>query len=609
MTPLVAGREEEATAGKPLALADVRRERAREIQRSKSDIAATTWFGERFQSADAFIRSEWFESIIGIIIFLNCCTMYIEINGLVVKQDASLEDFTAVMEHIFTISFVGEFFLRGLFLGWNVYIPGMSPFGIGDAIANLFDAMLVWVTGVGLVWLLPLMGVDGGQLRTMTVLRAFRLLRLVKIVRTSPAFAEIYMLVRGLMDSLGTLTWTVLIIFFITYVFAVFGVVTISVDIKQEYERVAELDPDQRDAQELADLLMIHQFTSSVTQWMYTLIQVNTLDSWNAFVRPLMKHCKYSWVFIYAYICIAVIVFMNLVTAVIVDGAMQNHKDDESKMLALKEEDDKKQWKLFRQLFKAMDQDKDGSLTVDEFRGAFAIPEVVNKLKLLNFKEEDCQVLFELLDDGDGVLDCEEFLEGLQSMKGLAQAKQVFRTRKIVEKIWMLLSYFGEQVGEDFEALFQGMGCSGARKPREYTVLHRAKQTQQEQPAGNSQSSPAGQGQPPMQAPPPPLRSLGTELAALRSRIEKMGTEAGQQMENIARRLDTVEARNAGTVRLVQQFAVWQQGGAQHLSGSRLNSYPTSGVFAPLPSQPAGPIAPLPSGPPGGTEHFQVSRF
>eukprot|EP00930_Biecheleria_cincta_P024783 TRINITY_DN176_c1_g1_i6.p1 TRINITY_DN176_c1_g1~~TRINITY_DN176_c1_g1_i6.p1 ORF type:complete len:613 (-),score=114.30 TRINITY_DN176_c1_g1_i6:30-1868(-) len=612
MTSLVMEQLQAAGPGKVLK-SDIRRERASDIRKSARDVVPVTWFGERFTTLGAFIRSEWFESIIGIIIVLNCCTMYIEINGLVVEQEASLEDFTSVMEQLFTFAFVGEFFLRGFFLGWAVYIPGMSPAGFVDALANLFDAMLVWLTGVGLVWFLPLIGVDAGQLRTMTVLRAFRLLRLVKIVRTSPAFAEVYMLVRGLMESLGTLTWTVLIIFFITYVFAVFGVVTISVDIKQEYERVAGLDPSERDAQEFADLLMVHQFTSSITQWMYTLIQVNTLDSWNAFVRPLMKHSVYSWILIYAYICIAVIVFMNLVTAVIVDGAMQNHKDDESKMLSLKEEEDAKQWRLFRLLFTAMDQDADGSLTVDEFKRAFAIPEVTNKLKLLNFKESDCQVLFDLLDTGDGSLSLEEFLEGLQSMKGRAQAKQIFRTRKIVERIWNVLSYFGEQVGGDFDALFQGMGF--ARKPREHTILHRAKQQQQQQqqqqPTGSTPSSPAEQGQPPTQINLPP-QSLGTELAALRSRIEKMGAEAGQQMENIARRLDIVEARNAGTVQLVQQFAAWQQGGVQYPTGaSRSNSYPTS-AFAPLPAvPPPGPIAPPmpPASPPGSTEEFRVTRF
>lgn len=601
------GGDAPAKKGEPTK-AEVRRNRAQELRKKRNDLP-TTWLGERFVRADAFIRSEWFESIIGIIIFLNCCTMYIEINGLVVEQEAWLEDLTSVMEHIFTICFVGEFFLRGLFLGWLVYVPGLSPNGFAEALANLFDAGLVWVTGVGLVWLLPVLGISGGQLRTMTVLRAFRLLRLVKIVRTSPAFAEIYMLVRGLMDSLGTLTWTVLIIFFITYVFAVFGVVSISTDIKQEYERMAGLDPEKQDAQELADLLMLHEFTGSVTQWMYTLIQVNTLDSWNAFGRPLMRYSPYSWVLIYGYICIAVIVFMNLVTAVIVEGAMSNSKADETKMLLLKEDEAVKQWKLFKALFEVMDQDEDGTLSIDEFKSAFAIPEVMNKLKLLNFKEEECSVLFGLLDEGDGRLSLQEFLEGLQSMKGVAQAKQVFRTRKIIERIWILMNYFGEQVGEDFNALFEGLGISAARKPREHTILHRAKQ--QSSPAtGNSSSSPAEQQQPLLQAHPPsrPRPSLGSELAALTSRIENMGTMAGQQMEAIAQRLDTVEARNANTVQLVQQFAAWQQGAPQ--PQSRPSNFPPASAFT-LPVQrpqlAPGPGSPMPAHLP--PTYFQVSRF
>ncbi|CAE7676520.1 Cacna1h, partial [Symbiodinium pilosum] len=90
------------------------------------------------------------------------------------------------------------------------------------------------------------------------------------------------------------------------------------------------------------------------------------------------------------------------------------------------------------------------------FQNAFETKEVATKLKLLGFKEDDCQVIFNLLDEGDGSLTIDEFFEGLQEMKGPAQAKQCFMIRKRVEQIWNLLIQFSHEVDQDLMDISTG---------------------------------------------------------------------------------------------------------------------------------------------------------
>mmetsp|Transcript_89818 Transcript_89818/g.159757 ORF Transcript_89818/g.159757 Transcript_89818/m.159757 type:complete len:595 (+) Transcript_89818:69-1853(+) len=542
---------------KEISKADIRKARARDIRNGSKELPPT-WFSKKYKPLDTFVKGQLFESLVGVVIALNCGTMGIEINGLVVDQSAALTAVAEVSENLFTVFFVGEFFLRFFFMGWRVYVPTKSPLGVVDALSNDMDACLVWITGVGTVWLLPLLGIDASNLRLFQVLRAFRLLRLVRIIRTNPAFAEVYMLVRGLIDSTRTLCWTVAIITFITYIFAIFGVVTVSVDVKDAYD-MAALPGSGADEVEIGTLTMLRNFTDGVIAWMYTFIQILTLDSWNAFGRPLKDYSHWSWVLIYAYICVAVLVFMNLVTAVIVENALAHSKEDEVKLLALKEAETAKHWKLFQLIFLMMDTDQSGTLTIDEFHHAFQMEEVATKLKLLSFKEEDCKVLFDLLDSGDGSLSLEEFFGGCQSMKGSAQAKEVFVSRKKIERIWHLLSHFGQEVDENNAAIFKGLNKASFRKKRPGTLAHRAKTL--EEKSIKKMTSPTSELKSPT-SPQTPANAfensqvdLVSSLQDLRTRIDSLGADAQNKMKAIHERLNKVEERNMATARAVQQFS------------------------------------------------------
>jgi len=378
-------------------------------------------YGEKLcPSLARVVKSTWFEVGVGVAIVLNCVTMGIQAETLL-DHAQGWESFVAASEHIFTLLFAIELGLRFFILGWWSFVPGL-----GDT-SNFVDAMIVLISGVLIVWVLPLIGIPpSNALRTFTVLRACRLARLVRVVERVPAFQEIWQLMRGFTESMHTLFWTLVFIFAVTYVFAVFGVVLISTEVKD----LLRADISAFEREELTELLSV---SDGIFTMMHTLIQVLTLDSWNGIARPLMKYIWWSIFYFYAYISVGAVVLLNLVTAAIVDNAMKNSQKDQQQLLAEKQQQQKHLMDEFRSLFQMVDANDDGALTWNEFQDAFEVPEIATKLKMLDFEPSSCRELFSLLDTGDGALTLGEFFEGIQGMEGPAKAKDSFKLLKLVE--------------------------------------------------------------------------------------------------------------------------------------------------------------------------------
>jgi hypothetical protein len=424
-----------------------------------------------------FVNSNRFEAIIGACIVANCATMGIQAELLLGKA-GPLESVVGVSDHVFTAIFLLELLLRISFQGWRIYAPFSSW---GGSIYNFMDMLLVIVTGVVANWVLPLFGIAGTvEIQLLTVLRAFRLIRLVRVAQRIDSFHDVWLLLRGLMESGRVLFWTVVVIFFITYMFAIFGVVLIGVELQDSYE--------ETDGQDDGTLKGLVEITNGVFPMMYTLIQVLTLDSWTSVARPIQKYAWWSWVFFYLYIAVAVIVMMNLVTAVIVENALKNSQKDADEQLAQREREKQEELARFKHIFELLDADGNKEVSWDEFETAFEDPELSGKLRLYGIDPENCGKIFDLLDSGDGKISMEEFFEGIARMEGQAQSADLFRSSKEMEKLRRLFLQHHMEMQEDLNAL-AALVAPGAKLPqREGTLRRRAIRSMQRNPSKNSTS-------------------------------------------------------------------------------------------------------------------------
>ena len=160
-----------------------------------------------------------------------------------------------VLDNVFLVAFIVEIGLRAV-------ISGFRQFGLMiltdswlqfDVIVVSFSITDTWVLG----------GVGSGGVYSLA--RLYRLLKLVKMVRVLRAFRQLAMLVEGILNSLQTLFWAVLLLGMTIFILSVLLVTMTQWNL-------------------VATEAVMPSFTS-LPLAMWVLVQVATFDSWVEFVR------------------------------------------------------------------------------------------------------------------------------------------------------------------------------------------------------------------------------------------------------------------------------------------------------------------------------------
>jgi len=250
-------------------------------------------------------------------------------------------------------------------------------------------------------------------------------------------------LIRGLADSGRTLFWTIVVVFFVTYGFGIMGLILIT----EPMQEIAS-DPSTS-SEDLARIASLLTMIGGLDRVMYTLVQVLTGDSFHSFMREILYFVPGSWVYFYSYIAFAVIVLMNLVTAIIVENAMQTSANDHEQQLQEKSAKESKQIKELMHIFELMDEDHSGTISWKEFKNSWKRKDVSTTWTLLDFRKQDCQELFQLLDTGNGEISVKDFFDGISRMKGEASARDLFRLDRKLAKIFALLEHYFPPVPQD----------------------------------------------------------------------------------------------------------------------------------------------------------------
>lgn len=281
-----------------------------------------------------------------------------------------------------------------------------------------FDLVMVvigWGTGVLLTGLKD-------QLNFVLVLRTARPLRLARAVRLLARFRDLWMLVRGLLNSASTMFYTLFLLIIVLFVFS-----SIAFELITENPLAAGPDVDE----EFHAIVQSH--FRSLPVIMMTLVQFVTMDN----IVLVYKHLvEKDWVlgiyFMFAILVIS-IVLMNLVTAVVVNSAMEQANQDRDAMRIVEKQRQTKLLKELKRLFQRLDDDGSGSVTLEE---------------VAHIKLEDRELLqsivgisdpievFQALDfNGDGSLSIDEFCEGIINVTVSKVPVEIKRTEKKVDML------------------------------------------------------------------------------------------------------------------------------------------------------------------------------
>lgn len=226
------------------------------------------------------VESKYFERLIIAVIIANAVTLGFEtLPGLSLENLKILHNIDSVFLSIFVIELVLKMIVyRKLFFKdpWRV-----------------FDFIVVSLA------LLPSAG-------PLSVVRAFRVLRVLRLVSTLPALRRV---VNGLLTAVPGLSSVAVIMLLIFYV---------------------------------GSVIATKLFGQAFPEWFgglgkssYTLFQVMTLESWSmGIVRPVMEKFPFAWMFFLPFILVATFTMLNLFIAVIVN-AMQSETDKVAEVRAV----------------------------------------------------------------------------------------------------------------------------------------------------------------------------------------------------------------------------------------------------------------------------------
>jgi len=355
----------------------------------------------------AFLMHRTFENAMAFLITANCVIIGWQAETRN-PQGATLT-INFLIEHTFTFLFTSECLMRAIVFNWTFWFDSENHLDIFLVILSVLNA-----------WILGPAQIEADFLRKATVLRILRLVRIAKGFKRR--FKEMWQLLRGIVDSMGTLIWTYVMMLCVLYFFAISATTL--------FGKMGMFDDD-----EVASEICSENF-NDVMLSMLTLFQIMTLDSWSSMVRPLMKVHVWSVLFFIIFITISDFLLMNLITSVIVNQAVEHGKDDKAEVAA--------EIELAREaaihdlvgLFQEMDEDGGGTISRHEVAKAWKSRRVRNKFRTMDIGKKDLIILWTALDDGDGELSIEEFIQGMRKLKGEAKAKDIlklFREVRILE--------------------------------------------------------------------------------------------------------------------------------------------------------------------------------
>lgn len=337
------------------------------------------------------VESPIFEAVLSVVIFVNAITIGIEAD-MSIQNDEEEMTWSLIVEVLFLVIYILELIIRLVANKWRCF---RDPWFI-------FDFVLVTVSLLGQV--IGAVASFPAVIQQVLILRALRLLRVIRALRMIKQMRGVWRLVSGLLTSCNTMMSTLALLSLVLYIFAVLGI-----------EMIAKDDTLQAD---VVTSRIIQENFSSLFVIMMTLSQFVTMDSIASIYIPLIKKKPELSSYFIALVIIVSIALMNLVTAVLVEGALDHARQEKEEDVKLSNSKFREMIPQLQSLFESLDTDKSGELQRTEIEAAerekrAEIPaDILDKASVASMTE-----LFEKLDvDKSGSLKSAEFIEGCMNI-------------------------------------------------------------------------------------------------------------------------------------------------------------------------------------------------
>lgn len=390
-------------------------------QGCKSELSVEISSQTRFRS---FIKSQTFELICVSIVLLNAFFMAAKIQYEGISNGHSLgvraydtsaevrwpfaESVFPAMDKLFSSIFVCELILRlvAYRLEWLC------------SLWNYLDAVVVGIDLSSSLFTTS-MPLNAYILR---MARFGKLVRIVRVMRSNKLLESLKLLVASIQASYNTLCISLLVLLIIQ---SVAGMLLSQL-----------VEPFIRDKSEPEELRR-EVFAHYGTFWrsMITMFEI-TFANWAPTCRLLIDNVS-EWygIFFLLYRCLVGFAMLSVIQAVFIQQTMKSAQLDDDYVIQQRQREKKALSDKLYRIFKQLDTSGDGHVSLTEFEALLTDPRMKLLMSTLEVDVRDLETLFKLLDDGDGQISPDEFIEGLQRMKGSAKALDLMALMKAVQRV------------------------------------------------------------------------------------------------------------------------------------------------------------------------------
>lgn len=335
--------------------------------------------------------------VVGFVILLNSICIGIETELSIAGGEYN--DFPGQqLDIIFVSIYTVELSMRLIAYGWSMFSDSWFLFDFALVLTGFLSNILLPV----LFLIVSPSGDNNDMLNSVQlvlVVRSVRLLRLIRALRMLRMFRTVWRLVYGLLTSGNAMLSTFFLLLLFIYIFACVGVELITKDL------TLASHPDTEK--------IVEECFGSLQRTLLTLMAFVAADSVASVYVPLIVVKPVLCVYFVLLLLVVSVALMNLVTAVLVEGALSNASADKE----IAKHDMRKvvtdAIPKLMEVFRAGDENDDGMLTADEVKNVpmdMLPTQLFEQLEGIHSMEE----VFEMLDvSGDGCLTQVEFAEGL----------------------------------------------------------------------------------------------------------------------------------------------------------------------------------------------------
>jgi hypothetical protein len=341
---------------------------------------------------------------------------------------SNMETAFETSDRIFNGIYIIEMLMRLWALQWNFFYHG----------SNILDAAIVIITSVESFILSPMQS-EGSlvNLSSLRIMRAFRILRVQKIMQFTEHMDEMRVLIDTLILSMRGLGWSIVLIV---------GIIMAAASLMAQISLPA-LD-DQSISLERRQWLWRHFGTSGRS--CYTMFEITFTGGWRIPVRTVLEELNAAFgLFLIPYIVCVNFAVMRVVSALFLKQTLAVAAKDEEKKLEAQRVAEEKAAKEISEFFQEADASGNGCVSLDEFDTMMKNPNVQEHFEDLGLTADEAESLFGVLCADDGEADFKEFLAAALKMRRNAQ----------VIDLWMVLhrQIQSQQKLHDMHEVMQGV--------------------------------------------------------------------------------------------------------------------------------------------------------